>query len=441
MKLVDHVAAHAQSLADKVAVRTADQSLTYAELWVRVEERAAELRERGDGFLVFRAAQDADFLISYLAAHRAGIVAVPLERDAPQEVFDATMQKMQAAMLPEGIADVLFTTGTTGQSKGVMISHDTILAEAENLIAGQGFRPDLTFIVAGPLNHIGSLSKLYPMFLLGGTVVITEGLKDINAFYDAIEKAEGKVATFLVPSNIRMLLKMSMPRLRSLAEKIDFIETGAAPLSSDDMQALCGALPQSRLYNTYASTETGIIATYNYNEGGPVQGCLGKTMPNSKIEISDKGYIVCRGRTLMAGYLGDPELTASVLHDGAVHTHDLGEIDSDGNLHLLGRAGDVINVGGYKVSPSEVEDAALSFPGIRDCICLPAPHPILGTALKLLVLAQDEKAKPGFREIAQYLKTRLESYKVPTCFEYVDRIERTYNGKLNRKAYLPCGAP
>ena len=215
------------------------------------------------------------------------------------------------------------------------------------------------------------------------------------------------------------------------------------------MEMLCRLLPRTRLYNTYASTETGIISTYNFNDGHPQAGCLGRPMKHSRLFITEEGTIACQGPTLMTGYVGDPELTATVLRDSDIGNHqyptsntqqptlftsDCGIIDEEGRLHLSGRADDVINVGGFKVAPAEVEDAAMSMPGIADCICISAAHPIVGRALKLLVvMAPGEEFDK--RVIARYLKTRLEPYKIPLLYEQVDKVSRTYNGKLNRKAY------
>lgn len=147
------------------------------------------------------------------------------------------------------------------------------------------------------------------------------------------------------------------------------------------------------------------------------------------------GRVACKGKTLMSGYLGDSKLTASVLRDDTVYTADLGRIDEQGRLRLEGRAGDVINVGGYKVVPTEVEDAALSLSMIKDCICIPAQHRVLGTVLKLLVVLADGYALDK-RAIAKGLQAaKLENYKIPMLYEQVDAIKRTYNGKIDRKAY------
>lgn len=434
MTLEDYLAQDAQRYPEKTAVICGEKRLSYAQLWARVQQRAADF-PRGK-VVAFRSSQTVQFLIDYLAIHQAGSVAAPLEKDMPERLFVEVSDYLSSCEVPEGSADVLYTTGTTGRSKGVIISHRTIVADAENLIAGQGFAHDLTFVIHGPLNHIGSLSKIYPIILQGGTLHILDGLRDADAFYASFA-TEGKYATFFVPANIRFLLSFDAKRFASLADRLDFIESGGAPLSLSDMKHLCRLLPRTRLYNTYASTETGIIATYNYNESndGCIAGCLGRPMPHARVIITPEGLIACQGDTLMTGYIGDPELTATVKRDDTVFMADYGRIDEAGRLHIMGRQNDVINVGGYKVAPTEVEDAALSFEGLKDCICISAEHPIMGRALKLLVVMEDD-AKLVKKDLARFLATRLEAYKVPLLYEQVEHVERTYNGKLNRKYYL-----
>ena len=123
-----------------------------------------------------------------------------------------------------------------------------------------------------------------------------------------------------------------------------------------------------------------------------------------------------------------------IIQGKAVFTSDIGMIDEEGMLHLKGREDDVINVGGFKVAPTEVEDAAMSFPPLKDCICISADHPITGKALKLLV-AMKEGETLNKRALALHLKERLENYKIPLLYEQVESIQRTFNGKLNRKFY------
>ena len=430
--LEDYLRQDAERFPDKTAAVCGDEQVSYKQLYQRACERAATLPS--GQIIAFRASQDIDFLVTYFAIHLAGSVAAPLEKGTPQPLFDEITARLSPNTTPAGTADILYTTGTTGRSKGVVISHSTIIADAENLIEGQQFSHDLAFIISGPLNHIGSLSKIFPVVYLGATLIIIEGMKDINLFFQALDYPSSKMATFFVPATIRMLIQFSADRLASYAHKLDFIESGAAPLAHADMLRLCELLPKTRLYNTYASTETGIISTYNSNDGHCIPACLGRPMSHSRITITPEGRITCQGDTLMTGYLNEPELTASILYDDTIHTSDIGRLDEEGMLRLSGRENDVINVGGFKVAPTEVEDAAMAHPSVKDCICISAPHPITGHALKLLVVPADGQPLDK-RSIAQFLKTRLESYKVPLLYEQIDAVKRTYNGKTDRKFY------
>ena len=157
-------------------------------------------------------------------------------------------------------------------------------------------------------------------------------------------------------------------------------------------------------------------------------------MMDSTVEVTPEGNIIVSGLTIMSGYVADPENTARVLKDGKIYSADLGYLDSDGLIHLKGRQGDVINVGGFKVDPTEVENAASSHPSVKDCICIPAEHPVIGTVLKLLVVLT-EGTDLDKRSIAVHIKSKVDPHKVPTYYEAVQTIQRTYNGKLDRKYY------
>ena len=436
MTIEDYLQRNASLYPDKIAVICRGEEVTYSRLWQLVEGKAMLLREQYQPHHVaaIRTSQSIDFLVTYFALHVAKAVALPVEHDIPQGRFEEIADRYDAFTAPEEVADILFTTGTTGKSKGVMISHRTIIADAENLIDSMEFSHDLLFVINGPLNHIGSLSKVYPTIMMGATLYILENLKDLEAFFTAFDYPCSRVATFLVPASIRILLQLAKDKLATYADKIDFIETGAAPMAHSDMLELCRLLPKTRLYNTFASTETGIVATYNYNDGECLVGCLGRPMKHSHILITDEGRVACQGPTLMTGYADEEELTAQVMHDNTVFTADNGRIDELGRLHLMGRNDDVINVGGYKVAPTEVEDAVMAFPGVKDCICVSDVSPVLGTRLKLLYVA-NEDVEFSKRDLAKFIASKLEVYKVPQAYQQVNDIHRTFNGKLDRKFY------
>jgi acyl-CoA synthetase (AMP-forming)/AMP-acid ligase II len=436
-QIEDYLRYGAEHFPDRRFLTCDTTTLSYAEAWQQVVERAETLRgeglRAGDAY-PFRSSQSIDFLLTYFAIHYVHGVAVPLEESLPDDRYCALEQLLKESDIPHGTADVLFTTGTTGQSKGVMISHDAIIAEAENLSEAQGFTSELTFVIAGPLCHIGSLSKVYPTLLSGGALHIISGMRDMGTFFAAVEQSGARVASFLVPAALRMLMMLGRERLMRCADVLEFIETGAAPMAQSDMEMLCQILPRTRLYNTYASTETGIISTHNFNSAKCLAGCLGRPMKNSSFFISTEGTVACQGRTLMSGYVGDAKMTAAVLHDNTVYTHDNAMIDADGMLCLMGRSDDVINVGGINVSPSEVEDVAMSLPEIKECVCVAAHHVVMGNVLKLLVVLPDGEPLDKKR-ISRYIASKIGAAKTPLIYEQVAAVNRTFNGKIDRKSY------
>lgn len=437
MPIEEFLKNNAVRFADKAAVVCGDQQVTYQQLYadcVACAERHAEEGREPGKLVPLRATPTIDYLIEYFAIHVGGCIAVPLAKDLSDEEFAHYAAELQNVEVPEDTADILFTTGTTGKSKGVMISHDTIMADAENLIDAHKYSSDLTFVIAGPLNHCGCWSKVFPCIIQGATIILKDGIKNLDDLFLTLESASTKVATFMVPSSIKIAMEFGAERLERLSDKIDFIETGGAPMAPKDLQKLCQLLPHSRLYNTYASTESGIVATYNFNEGECLHGCVGPAMKNSAISISPEGYILCSGRTLMTGYFKDPQTTEEILKNGVITMSDFGKLDEQGRLWLIGRNGDTINTGAYKVEPTEVENAAMEHPAIKDCICIATPHIVLGTALKLLYVPSDQTTVTK-REIALFLKSKLEVHKVPLAYEQVESINMTFNGKKDRKSY------
>lgn len=422
---------------EKVAVICKNNQITYAKLWESIQKRADELRAEGlmpHRPYVYRATQDIDFIVTYCAVHYLKAVAVPLENMATEQHFQEVKAEVEACRFADDIVDTLYTTGTTGKSKGVMLSETCLTSCADNFITNLKFTPELLFIISGPLNHIASLFKILPTLSIGATVCVLDGLKDMGAFFDVFDLPYQKFATFLVPASIRMIMQFSYERLCGLASKIDFIETGAAPITQTDMEQLSKALPNSRLYNTYGGTEIGCVATYDFNDGKYMEGCIGRPMKNASVEVTEEGNVIVSGLTIMSGYVNDEESTRNVIVDGKIHGADLGYVDGNGMIHLTGRQGDVINVGGFKVNPVEVENAAASFPGVKDCICIAAEHPVIGTVLKLLVVLAGG-AELDKHSLAVHIKSKLEPYKVPTWYEAVPSIQRTYNGKIDRKFY------
>ena len=217
MTLEENLQKHALSTPDKCAVVCGNKSVSYSQLWESIQNRAEQLRNSGlekHRPYVFRASQDADFIATYCAVHLLQAIAVPLEHAVPDEVFNKVKNEVESCNFTPDIVDILYTTGSTGKAKGVMLSQVCLDACADNFISEMNFHPDLVFIVSGPLNHIASLFKIHPILTVGGTLCVLDGLKDINAFFEVFNLPYRHFATFLVPASIRLLLQFSSEQLQ-----------------------------------------------------------------------------------------------------------------------------------------------------------------------------------------------------------------------------------
>lgn len=486
--VVEHVYNHAIEDADKIAVITSDTQTTYGELWNLVTGYAAYLKsfdlQKGDVVLV-RASQTIAYVVVYLACHLAGGVIASIEKSTPVDrelamakltgasiiidfnsdirgiyngkyidgsrVIENAKQnqiKMDTFIFPDedDLADILFTSGTTGIPKGAELTHKTLVATAENLIYGCKYTKDTFLVVLGPINHAAPIRRLFTTMVVGSTIYIVNGMANVKEFFTALNWPCRKISCFLPPAAIRVILQMTKDKIGEYADKIEHIEAGSSPLAESEKLKLCHLLPKSKLYNLYGSSEAALVCIYDYSAFPGLTGCVGKPMPNCRVMIVDDdkneikssrdytGLVACSGDVIMRGYVNDPEQTKEVLIDGIVYTNDMGYIDDNGFVFLSGRKDDMINVGGLKVAPVEIESAALEFEGIKDCICIAEAHPISGTVPKLLVVMQ-EQVDFNPKAIRTYLSEKLEAFKIPWTYKQVDKIERTYNGKLNRKFY------
>lgn len=489
--VVEYISWYAEVQPDAPAIIVGETVTTYRQLWAYIKSFATFLRNRGGvsrgKVVAAKASQSLEYAVCYFSTHLAGGIFAPTEHFVTDDNFRNIVESTDACVavtnpgdvynglkcmpfdmsqvmkicteyqaaediaesFPQSAdsADLLFTTGTTGDSKGAELSHRALVATAENLIAGCEMKKDTQILVPGPLNHANPIRKLYTAMVNGSSIIILNGMMNVKAFFDALDHSVGSTACCLPPAAIRTIFQITGDKLQEYADKIDFIEYASSPLPEPDKLRLCRLLPHTRLYNNYGSSEAASVCMYDYNRHPGKVHCVGKAMPNSEIIIVDDekrpisssaehlGLLACIGDVNMKGYWKDPQLTAQVLQDGIVYTNDIGYMDSDGFIYVIGRKGDVINVGGLKVSPSEVEAAALSHTDISECVCVPVPDSVTGQAIKLLVVL-NSGAELHARELRQYLSRSLEGYKLPKYIEQTDEIPKTYNGKIDRKKII-----
>lgn len=479
--IVEALSLQAENQPDKIVViDNNEEQISYRDLWDEVKGFSAYLKsigiKKGDK-VVIKSSHTISYVVSFLGTHLAGAISVPLEKSIGNDGIDDVAALMQAAVViadsyesdlpvistsdvrahskdlddaeivfPESddVADILFTTGTTGASKGVMITHRAIIAVCENVIYGAEIKTGNVYMVPNPINHAAGIRKIYVSILTGTRVVLIDGFMNLKKFFKYAK--EYKVTSILMPpSAIRLIMMMAKKNMAELQDQLDHIHSGSAPLSDADKERLREALPNTRLYFGYGSSEAGCSALYDYNKYSDLMNCSGKPNVNADIFIVDEnrnriesskdnpGTVAVKGPMNMKGYYNEPELTASVLQDGVVYTTDLGYLE-DGFLYILGRQDDVINIGGLKIAPTEVESVALKYKGISECICY-APVDKKGNMSIAMNVVLEKGAELDQKDFRRFMEESLESFKIPKTVTLVDEIAKTYNGKIDRKVY------
>lgn len=481
--VVEAVFYHAENTPDKLCIADETRSVTYSQYKEEIRKMASQLVSLGvkksDRVLV-EASQTVSYLGLELAIQLIGAVFVPVERNcawnkiarlitvsgakiavtmkpAPEEadvkvftlsemVEAAASKEMYAfEVFPKSddVSEILFSTGTTGAEKGIIISHDNNIALAENVMYGVKMLEDNVEMIPSPLNHSHGLRRYYGNMVKGATVVLITGAMNVLKFFQMMDQYNVN-SLDLVPTALSVLLKLSKNKFEEYKDVIRYIQFGSAPLIMEDMEKIKAMLPNTRLYNFYGSTESGCICIYDFNTDNDKAKCIGKPAHNAKIVIVDDnrneiqssadntGLVASYGRMNMLGYWNDEEETKKAMADGFIYSNDEAYFDEDGDIILLGRKGDVINTGGNKVSPEEIEGAALKHESVADCGCIGVADSLKGSVPKLFVQVKDGC---NFDSIAlrTHLASLLEPYKVPEYIVQIDKIPRSFNGKILRR--------
>ncbi|ANN77885.1 class I adenylate-forming enzyme family protein [Bordetella flabilis] len=499
MRLEQFLAAHALRFPTKTAVKCGSRSLTYAELLATSRSLAAGMRRSGVG--------PGDRVVVYLpncveiaqvlyAAFWLGALAIPVNtRNTPRElayfaqdsqarmlVFHAsdapgldavgdefkgmrrvvvggaahdaealaTLMRPSDERLPDAPlhpddAMILYTSGTTGQPKGAILTHaNFVIGNAFVNAVEWGITAEDVFLVTTPLAHRTGLARLMNSMGLGATLVVMERF-DAQQAVDTIER-ERVTAAGMVPTVARMLMPVLEEQASRCASLRHIIVTGEA-FPIELKRRMIEKLPHARLHSFFAMTEVGSVTVLNHEEQFTHPASVGRVTPGvevklvdergQQVSVDDVGEILVRageaGRfTTMRGYFGRPEATAETIVDGWVHTGDMGRFDSDGYLYIVDRKKDMVLSGGFNIYTKEVEQALAEHPGVADVAVVGVPDPIYGEAVAAFI-----ELRPGATLSAEavqaHARERIASYKKPKHVFFVETLPRSGVGKVLKR--------
>ena len=335
------------------------------------------------------------------------------------------------------LAAILYTSGTTGRSKGAMLSHGNLTSNAAALVEAWRFTSDDVLLHALPIFHAHGLFVATNVVLMTGASMICIPKFDPNEVFRLLPRSTTMmgVPTFYV----RLLDDARLTH--EAAAHIRLFISGSAPLLPETHRSFLERTGHSIL-ERYGMTETG-MNTSNPYEGDRVPGTVGLPLPGVEVRIANPetgeilgreeiGMIELRGPNVFESYWRMPEKTkAEFRDDGFFITGDLGKIDARGYVHIVGRGKDLIISGGFNVYPKEVESEIDALPGVAESAVIGVPHPDFGEGvMAVVVLAKNNDLQE--KDVIETLKSRLANYKLPKRVFFVDDLPRNAMGKVQK---------
>ena len=336
------------------------------------------------------------------------------------------------------LALLIYTSGTTGLPKGVMLDHANI--EAMTQMSREATRitaADHCLLVL-PLFHVNGIVVSILMPLSAGSQVTIRARFDIETFFSDVERL--RPSYFSAVPTIYALLHALPEQVKPDTSSLRFGICGAAPAPAGLLAGF-----ESRygfpVVEGYGLSEGTCASAINPFNGLRKPGTVGLAFPGQRIAIADAkgrhlpageaGEVLIQGPNVMRGYLGKPEETAKTIVDGWLHTGDLGRIDADGYLSIVGRLKEMIIRGGENIYPKEIEDALSACPAVLEAAVIGAPHETLGEIVVAYVACRDGQ-HASVEELGEYCAGRLTRYKRPAAIHIVDSLPKNAMGKIDK---------
>lgn len=487
LPLIDRAMSHGSA----IAVRSADQELTYPQLLARSENAAACFLDSQDDLnekcVAFLAPNLIDYLTVQWGIWRAGGVAVPLSHFATEKEREYTLSNSEAALVvttreyqnqltdlcdrlklkiivveditvasektlpeidPSRRAMILYTSGTTSQPKGVVTTHRNIQAQIESLVEAWHWQPEDRIPLFLPLYHIHGVINIVSCALWSGAEIEAFPRFDLDAVFNRVA-ASAYTVFMAVPTiyvkMIQALESLSESERSSILEgfaKMRFMVSGSAALPAqvyDHWKTLTG----QNLLERYGMTEIGMALSNPY-EGERRPGYVGLPLPNVEIRLlgedgkevtaeRESGEIQVRGPIVFLEYWKRPEATQESFQDGWFCTGDIA-VKEEGYYRIMGRSSvDIIKSGGYKLSALEIESTILDHPAIRECVIVGIPDDTWGEVVALAIVLQAGE-QLSLKELQEWCQDRLSAYKVPRRLLTLEELPRNAMGKVTKPA-------
>ncbi|MGV9433194.1 FadD3 family acyl-CoA ligase, partial [Nocardia sp. NPDC003648] len=359
----------------------------------------------------------------FLGTDYTGVTEVPVI-DLKSGFLEAG-EPFERAVAGTDVADVIFTSGTTGRPKGVTMNHRQTLRLYAEWCDLADLREGDRYLIVNPFFHTFGYKAGLVASLIRGATVLPVPVFDVDTVLDLVERER---VTMLPgpPTLYHALLEAKGTRdLSSLRAAV----TGAADIPVELIRRIAQELPFRSIMTGYGLTEAGTATASRPGDTfEQIATTVGRPCDGVEVRIAEDGEVLVRGYSVMLGYLGDPDATAAAIDpDGWLHTGDLGELDIDGRLRIVGRKKDMFIVGGFNAYPAEIEGFLLEHPAVTQAAVIGVPDERLGQVGRAYVVVKAEVTED---ELIAWSRDRMAGYKVPRSVRFLDALPLNATGKV-----------
>ena len=468
MNVFDFLLAESFSL-DKNFVLGAHQQIAFSKLYDDCNKLASKINSlTGENNHIVILSENSIFqIIAYLSILKSGNICIPLNPAIESENLDQILDKtnvnyafvskrykekykgysfnlLDEDFISSSVSDDIATpevkSDELGEQKGVLISHKNIIANTSSIIDYLQLTGSDRMEVVLPFYYCYGLSLLHTHLKVGGSVVLNNNFIFIGTVLQDINKYQ--CTGFAgVPSHYQILLRKTRDFKTTKFPSLRYVTQAGGKLHVTFIHEFVDSFPEIEFFVMYGQTEA--TARLSYLPPDKLKsktGSIGKGIPGvtlrvvdekgENVKLNETGEIIAKGDNIMLGYLNDPEDTAKALKAGWLYTGDLAQVDEDGYIYIQSRKKEIIKVGGVRISPQEIEEVIVTYPGVIACSIESIPDEILGEAIKATIfINEDDKDTLTENEIMKYCASKLSINKVPKTILFETKLPYNASGK------------
>ena len=475
MNLIDFLKKNVENHGDKIAVIDNEKEITFIELYEKVEKFSNNIKILNQEEIISLISENSiSFIIAYLGIINSGKIVHLISPEISEiNLFNqlksskskniicnqlmkkkilnfnsikTTIFDIEEILLKHNnkeiesslnkFAYLIYTSGTTAEPKGVTVSHLMIEFTTKNIVKVLGYSNSDTDLLPLPLNHSFGLGCIHTSLYVGSTLVLLKNASNLEEILESLKKY--KITTLAaIPATLTKILNFENKKLEDYFSEIRLIITNSTAIPKKTVIQFKEILKKGNLATYYGLTEASRSTFMVFDKNNQREESVGKCSPNVEIKIVNKeennlklGDIFIKGENVIKKYWNNVEADKNIFENW-LKTGDTGYFDDEGYLFLKGRSDEIINVGGEKVMPIEIEQTIKNIPGVEDAVAFGVEHEIFGQTIKLNII-KSKNSDIDKVQILSYCIKNLEKFKIPSKIDFVEKIPKTDYGKVKR---------